>query len=159
MNSCSVEWFQRLRDRVHYLSRRFARSVLLASQLEPLVRLVDAPSETAAAEVAARLRELSEISPVVLKAMEQCDLKESIDRAEAFLADLAEDRSSAPPEIVPLIDQYIARLREVIARTWERTVPRREIDAHVLQVRLCYSQDLDRILRGFTPQPAGQLQP
>jgi len=159
VNSCSVEWFQRLRDRVHYLSRRFAHSILLASQLEPLVRLVDAPSETAAAEVAARLRELSEISPVVLKAMEQCDLKESIDRAEAFLADLAEDRSSAPPEIVPLIDQYIARLREVIARTWERSVPRREIDAHVLQVRLCYSQDLDRILRGFTPQPAGQLQP
>lgn len=155
MNSCSIEWFQRLRDRVHYLSRRFAKSVLLASQIEPLVRLVDTPSETTAAEVAARLRELSEISPVVHKAMEQCDLKESIDRAEAFLADLAEDRSSAPPEIVPLIDQYIGRLREVIARTWERAVSRREIDAHVLQVRLSYSQDLDRILRGFTPHIAG----
>jgi hypothetical protein len=149
VNSCSIEWFQRLRDRVHYLHRRFAKSVLLASQIEPLVRMVDQPSETTAAEVAARLRELSEISPVVLKAMEQCDLKESIDRAEAFLADLAEDRSSAPAEIVPLIDQYIARLREVIARTWEKTVSRREIDAHVLQVRLSYSQDLNRILRGI----------
>ena len=154
MNSCSIEWFQRLKDRVHYLSRRFAHSVLLASQIEPLVRLVDKPSETAAAEVAARLRELSEISPVVRKAMEQCDLKDSIDRAEAFLADLAEDRSSAPAEIVPVIDQYIARLREVIARTWEKAVSRREIDAHVLQVRLSYSQDLDRILRGLTPHLA-----
>jgi hypothetical protein len=149
VNSCSIEWFQRLRDRVHFLSRRFAKSALLASQIEPLVRLVDAPSETTAAEVAARLRELSEISPVVHTAMQQCDLKESIDRAEAFLADLAEDRSSAPAEIVPLIDQYIARLREVIARTWENAVSRREIDAHVLQVRLSYSQDLDRILRGI----------
>lgn len=154
MNSCSIEWFQRLKDRVHYLSRRFAHSVLLASQIEPLVRLVDAPSESAAAEVAARLRELSEISPVVQKAMEQCDFKESIDRAEAFLADLAEDRGSAPPEIVPLIDQYITRLREVIAATWERPVSRREMDAYVLQVRLSYSQDLDRILRGFTPHIA-----
>lgn len=151
MNSCSRDWFQRLRDRVHFLSRRFSRSVLLASQLESLVRLVDAPTETAAAEVAARLRELSEISPVVRKAMEHCDLKESIDRAEGFLADLAEDRSSAPAEIVPLIDQYIARLRDVIAQSWTRTVSRREIDAHVLQVRLSYSQDLDRLLRGLTP--------
>jgi len=32
VNSCSIEWFQRLKDRVHYLSRRFAHSVLLASQ-------------------------------------------------------------------------------------------------------------------------------
>ena len=154
MNSCSREWFQRLKDRVHFLSRRFAHSVLLASQLESLVRLVDAPTETSAAEVAARLRELSEISPVVRKAMEQCDLKESIDRAEGFLADLAEDRSSAPAEIVPLIDQYIARLREVIAQSWTGAVSRREIDAHVLQVRLSYSQDLDRILRGLTPHLA-----
>ena len=155
MNSCSREWFQRLKDRVHFLSRRFANSVLLASQLESLVRLVDTPTETTAAEVAARLRELSEISPVVRKAMEQCDLKESIDRAEGFLADLAEDRDSAPSEIVPLIDQYIARLREVIAQSWTRVVSRREIDAHVLQVRLSYSQDLDRILRGLTPNVAG----
>jgi len=155
VNSCSRDWFQRLKDRVHFLSRRFAGSVMLASQLEPLVRLVDAPSETTGNEVVARLRELSEISPVVRKAMEHYDLKEGVDRAEGFLADLAEDRDTAPAEIVPLIDQYIARLREVITRAWDRSVTRREIDAHVLQVRLSYSQDLDRILRGFSPHPAG----
>lgn len=151
MDSCAKEWFQRLKDRVHFLSRRFAGSVMIASQVESLLRLVDAPSETTAAEVALRLRELSEISPVVRTAMAQYDLKESVDRAETFLADLAEDRSSAPAEIVPLIDQYIARLREVIAQSWTRSVTRREIDAHVMQVRLSYSQDLDRILRGLLP--------
>lgn len=80
-------------------------------------------------------------------------LKEAVDRGEIFLADLAEDRGSAPPEIVPVIDHYIARVREVIGLAWEEKLSRRELDASLLQVRLCYAQDLDRILQGLTLNP------
>ena len=77
------------------------------------------------------------------------DLKDGVDKGEGFLADLAEDRGSAPPEIIPVIDHYINRVREVIALAWEEKVTRRELDASLLQVRLCYAQDLDRILQGL----------
>ncbi len=82
-------------------------------------------------------------------------LKDAVDRGEGFLADLAEDRASAPPEIVPVIDHYIGRVREVIRLAWEEKLSRRELDASLLQVRLCYAQDLDRILQGLmlTPSP------
>jgi len=106
-------------------------------------------------DVTARLRELSEISPRVAAAMNDYDQKASVDRAEAFLADLAEDRSTAPPEIVPLIDHYISRLRDLIAQAWNRRLSRRELDAHMMQIRLSYSQDLDRILQGLVPRVAG----
>ena len=82
-------------------------------------------------------------------------LKDGVDRAEGFLADLAEDRSSAPPEIVPVIDHYFNRVLEVIAQAWEEKISRREIDAYVLQVRLCYAQDLDRILQALLPNLQG----
>jgi len=77
------------------------------------------------------------------------DLKQSIDRGEDFLADLATDRDGAPPEIVPVIDQYIARVREIIALAWDDKLTSRELDASLMQVRLCYAQDLDRILQGL----------
>jgi hypothetical protein len=80
--------------------------------------------------------------------------KESVDRGEDFLADLAGDRDSAPPEIVPVIDHYITRVREVIGLAWDEKLSRRELDASLLQVRLCYAQDLDRILQGLTINPA-----
>ncbi len=82
-------------------------------------------------------------------------LKDGVDRAEGFLADLAEDRSSAPPEIVPVIDHYFNRVREVIAQAWDLKISRRELDAYVLQVRLCYTQDLDRILQALLPNLQG----
>ena len=82
--------------------------------------------------------------------MDSCgSLKDGVDRGEGFLADLAEDRASAPPEIVPVIDHYITRVREVIALAWDEKLSRRELDASLLQVRLCYAQDLDRILQGL----------
>lgn len=155
MNNCTLQRHELLKDRVQFLARRFAGSVILASQLQSLAgQLRSAPGE-AADDVAARLRELSDISPKVRAAMEDYEQKASIDRAEGFLADLAEDRSSAPPEIVPLIDQYISRLRESISRSWDKNLSRRELDAHVTQVRLCYSRDLDRILQGLLRNVAG----
>lgn len=86
--------------------------------------------------------------------MNECTLKSSVDRGEGFLADLAEDRGSAPPEIVPVIDHYINRVREVIALAWDDKVTRRELDASLVQVRLCYAQDLDRILQGLLLNPS-----
>jgi len=82
------------------------------------------------------------------------DLKDGVDKGEGFLADLAEDRGSAPAEIVPVIDHYINRVREVIALAWEDKLSRRELDASLLQVRLCYAQDLDRILQGLLLNPS-----
>jgi hypothetical protein len=155
VDSCTPARYERLKDRVHFLARRFASSAALAAPLEGLACKLDSISVAALNEVSARLRELHDASPVVRAAMEEYDEKEGVDRAEAFLADLAEDRSSAPPEIVPLIDQYISRLREVIALSWDRQLGRRELDASVMQVRMSYSQDLDRILQGLLPSPAG----
>jgi len=152
MDACTRDRHERLKERVRFLARKFARSVMLASQLESLARQLEPGSLPAMAEVAARLRELSDISPKFRDAMEEYEHQASVDRAEGFLGDLVEDRSSAPTEIVPLIDHYFARLREVISNSWDRQITRRELDAHVLQVRLSYSQDLDRILQGLVPR-------
>jgi hypothetical protein len=155
VDDCATQRIGLLKDRVHFLARRLAGSVMIASQLESLVRRLDSVSVEAMNDVTARLRDLREISPRVAAAMDEYDQKASVDRAEAFLADLAEDRSSAPPEIVPVIDHYISRVRDLIAKAWNRRLSRRELDAHVMQVRLCYSQDLDRILQGLLPRVAG----
>ena len=80
--------------------------------------------------------------------------KDSVDRGELFLADLAEDRGSAPPEIIPVIDHYINRVRDVISLAWDEKLTRRELDASIVQVRLCYAQDLDRILQGLLLHPS-----
>lgn len=149
MDRCTLERYELLKDRVQFLARRLAGSVILASQIEALAVPLRSSPGPAWDAVAARLRELSEISPKVRATMDEYDRKASVDRAEAFLADLAEDRSSAPPEIVPLIDHYMSRIRELIAQSWEQKISRRELDAYVLQVRLTYSQDLERILQGL----------
>lgn len=149
MDACASARHARLNDRVSYLRRTFARSSVLASQLASLARRLEEPTAEASAEVARRLDELGEISPKLRAASEEFEHQCSVLRAESFLADLAEDRSSAPPEIVPVVDHYVARLREVISTSWDRQISRRELDAHVLQVRLSYSQDLDRILQGL----------
>jgi hypothetical protein len=87
--------------------------------------------------------------PLLESVDDSSTLKEGVDRGEGFLADLAEDRGSAPPEIVPVIDHYISRVRDVISLAWDLKLSRRELDASLLQVRLCYAQDLDRILQGL----------
>ncbi len=149
MDACARNRHGQLKERVRFLARSFARSAVLSSQLASLERRLEEASADATAEVAARLLELSEISPKLRAAMDEYEHQASVGRAESFLADLAEDRDSAPSEFVPVIDHYFSRLREVISTSWDRQITRRELDAHVLQVRLSYSQDLDRILRGM----------
>jgi hypothetical protein len=151
VDACTRNRHEQLKDRVRFLARKLARSVMLRSQLEALGRQLES-ALPALDEVARRLQELSDLSPKLRSAMEEYEHQASVGRAESFLGDLAEDRSSAPPEIVPLIDHYFARLREVISTSWDRQISRRELDAHVLQVRLSYSQDLDRILQGLVPR-------
>jgi hypothetical protein len=151
VDACTRNRHGQLSQRLRFLSRKFARSVVLASQLASLERRLAEASVRAMDEVVARLLELSEISPKLRAAMEEYEHQASVGRAESFLADLAEDRQSAPSEYVPIIDHYFSRLREVISSSWELQISRRELDAHVLQVRLSYSQDLDRILRGLQP--------
>lgn len=155
MDACTRERFELLREKVRFLFRRFSSSASLAGLLDSLARSLEAAAPAALRDISARLGELAGESPVVRAALEDFDEKLSVDRAEAFLADLAEDRSTAPDEIVPLIEHYITRLREVISQSWDRQITRRELDAHVMQVRLSYSQDLDRILQGLLPSAAG----
>lgn len=152
MTPCSKEERDRLKERIRFLARRFSASAALAGPLQTLGSRLDSSVGETWRSTATELRMLSDDSPVVRAAMEEYDEKESVDRAEAFLADLAEDRATAPGEIVPLIDQYITRLREVIALSWDRQLRRRELDAAVVQVRMSYSQDLDRILQSLQPE-------
>jgi hypothetical protein len=131
------------KERIDFVARHVTSPAWVAAQLKLLSQRNDAEGALL------QLSQLREASTEVGIALDLFDEKASVDRAEGFLADLAEDRSSAPAEIVPVIDQYISRLREVIARAWERQIPRRELDAHVLQLHLAYSRDLDRILQGL----------
>ena len=140
---------EQIKERIDFLAQRVTSPAWVVAQLESLSHRNDA------AETLLQLNQLREASPEVHDALDLFDEKASVDRAEGFLADLAEDRSSAPAEIVPVIDQYINRLREVIARAWDRQISRRELDAHVLQLHLAYSRDLDRILQGLILDPTG----
>jgi len=135
---CSARRLEELREKVDFVLRR----------CPGLARQLEAPGTTPV-EIESHLSKLAVASADVKAALDLYDEKSSVDRAEGFLADLAEDRSTAPAEIVPLIDQYIGSIRDAIARAWERHVSRRELDACVLQVRLSYSRDLDRILQGL----------
>ena len=91
MNACARDRHEQLRERVRFLSRTFARSVMLSSQLESLARQLEPASAPGMNEVAERLRELSDISPKLRAAMEEYDHKASVDRAEGFLGDLASE--------------------------------------------------------------------
>lgn len=78
----------------------------------------------------------------------------SLDRAEEFFAELEEDRRSAPPEFVPLVETYLPRLGESIARFRAARIGERELDAHIQQIRLSYARDLQRLLPGEKPPTA-----
>jgi hypothetical protein len=70
----------------------------------------------------------------------------SLGRAVDFLADLEEDRRSAPPEFTGLIEAYLPALRTAIQRHREQEIGARELDAAVLQIRMSYARDLQHQL-------------
>ena len=70
----------------------------------------------------------------------------SLDRAREFLSDLMSDRDTSPLEIVPVIEAYAFRLGESLRRHQDREISDRELDAHAIQIRLSYTQDLMKLL-------------
>ena len=77
-----------------------------------------------------------------------------LDRAEEFFSELEEDRRTAPPEFVPLVETYLPRLGDSIARFKESRIGERELNAHVAQIRISYARDLQRLLPGEKPPTA-----
>jgi hypothetical protein len=75
----------------------------------------------------------------------------SLERAEEFFQELEEDRRSAPPEFVPVVETYLPRLGDSIARFKDSRIGSRELDAHIAQIRLSYARDLQRLLPGEKP--------
>jgi hypothetical protein len=80
--------------------------------------------------------------------MEEAMYEGSLERAEEFLSELEEDRRTAPPEYVPLVESYLPRLGDSIDRFKRRAIGGRELEAHVRQIRLSYARDLRRLLPG-----------
>ncbi len=80
--------------------------------------------------------------------METCG---SLGKAIEFLAELEGDRRTAPSEYVPVIEEYVTRLRDSILRFRDRRIETRELDAHAFQIRLSYARDLQRLLGGGPP--------
>lgn len=80
------------------------------------------------------------------------DERNSLRRAEDFLAELREDLKSAPAEFQSVIEPYISGLEGLLVRSNERRLSSRELDAGVFQIRISYARDLGRLLPG-APQP------
>ena len=79
---------------------------------------------------------------------------DALGRAVEFLAELVEDRRSAPPEYAGMVGVYLPGLRRAIARLQEREISDRELDAAVLQIRMSYARDLQRQLVEEKPPTA-----
>ena len=82
--------------------------------------------------------------------MEGPDDRASLDRAVEFLEELEEDRRTAPPEFQSVTETYVPRLLASILKFRERLIARRELEAHMVQIRLSYARDLQRLL---APEP------
>ena len=78
------------------------------------------------------------------------DDRESLERARVFLAELGEDERTAPPEFHFLIATFRPLLADSILRFKEGQIRARELDAHVFQIRLTYSRELQKLL---PPEP------
>lgn len=78
-------------------------------------------------------------------------MDESLRRAEEFLAELEDDRRSAPPEYQPVVDPYLKGLAGSIDAFRTSRLGARELNAHVQQIRLSYARDLQRLLPAEAP--------
>ncbi len=79
----------------------------------------------------------------------------SLERAELFLAELREDRRTAPPEFTALFEAYLPRLEEAILRFREGALQGRVLDAHAFQIRISYARDLQKLLP-YEPPPTAR---
>jgi hypothetical protein len=86
--------------------------------------------------------------------MNDADEQRSLEQARAFLAELGDDERSAPPEFRFLVAQFQAPLADSILRFKDRRIAARELDAHVFQIRLTYSRELQKLLGGGPPPTA-----
>ncbi len=78
--------------------------------------------------------------------MERSEGTASLQRAVNLLEQLEEDRETAPPEFRLVTESYATRLLESILRFRDRRIAGRELEAHRVQIRLCYTRDLQRLL-------------
>jgi hypothetical protein len=69
-----------------------------------------------------------------------------------FLADLEEDRRSAPAEFTALVEAYLPALRAAIERFRANETGGRELDAAVVQIRMSYARDLQHQLGDDRPR-------
>lgn len=78
--------------------------------------------------------------------MERVEGTGSLHRAVELLEQIEADREAAPPEFRIVTENYASRLLESILRFRDRRIAGRELEAHRVQIRLCYTRDLQRLL-------------
>lgn len=83
--------------------------------------------------------------------MNDADGRRSLDRARAFLWELGEDEREAPPEFGTLVSAFARRMADVIVRFKDGLMEGRELEAHVFQIRLTYSRELQKLLPSEPP--------
>lgn len=83
--------------------------------------------------------------------MNDADAGRSLDQARAFLWELGEDEREAPAEFATLVSAFARRMADLIVRFKDGLLEGRELDAHVFQVRLTYSRELQRLLPSEPP--------
>lgn len=71
-----------------------------------------------------------------------------LERVRDFLVELTGDGVESPAEVQPIVDGYASRLRDSLRRFLAGHIGLRELEAHAIQIRLSYAQDLSKLLAG-----------
>ena len=80
--------------------------------------------------------------------METPDRPSRLERAWEFLLELMADGRSSPPEVEPVVEGYVSRLESSLRQFLSGRITGRELEAHAIQIRLSYAQDLSKLLAG-----------